>query len=91
MKRFRGHIDILEGSEAAGCKSNVVSCLRSLPLEDLLAMTQQFPRWKPVLDSGLGTSLSIMPLDQLTALLTGQYKGHHLRPPVTRVTMYMYF
>jgi hypothetical protein len=46
-------------------------------VEELLAVTQQFPRWKPVLDGALGPSLALMPLDQLTALLTGQYKAHN--------------
>jgi hypothetical protein len=58
----------------------VVKCLRGLPVEDLLAVTQQFPRWKPVLDGPLGPSLAVMPVDQLTALLTGQYKAHNLPP-----------
>jgi hypothetical protein len=58
----------------------VVKCLRGLPVEELLAVTQQFPRWKPVLDGALGASLAVMPVDQLTALLTGQYKAHNLLP-----------
>jgi hypothetical protein len=49
-------------------------------VEELLAVTQQFPRWKPVLDGALGPSLAVMPVDQLTALLTGQYKAHNLLP-----------
>jgi hypothetical protein len=61
----------------------VVKCLRGLPVEDLLAVTQQFPRWKPVLDGVLGPSLAVMPVDQLTALLTGQYKAHNLLPIIS--------
>jgi hypothetical protein len=76
-------IAISDVSEAAGCETDVVKCLRGLPVEDLLAVTQQFPRWKPVLDGALGASLAVMPVDQLTALLTGQYKAHNLLPIIS--------
>jgi len=66
-------------SEAVGCKSNVVSCLRGKAAADLVAMTQQFSTWTPVLDGVLGPSMALMPLDQLTAFLSGQYKGWNCR------------
>jgi hypothetical protein len=83
-RRLIRKIAISDFSEAAGCKTDVVKCLRGLPVEDLLAVTsQQFPRWKPVLDGALGPSLAVMPVDQLTALLTGQYKAHNLLPIIS--------
>lgn len=68
-------------SEAAGCNTDVVKCLRAQSVEQLVALTQQFPTWRLVVDAALGDGRAVMPLDQLTALLSGQYKAEDPAPP----------
>jgi hypothetical protein len=72
-----------EYSEAAGCKTAVLTCLRGKSAEELVALSEQYFTWIPVIDAPLG-GMAVMPQDHLTALLTGQYKAkaHGKMPPI---------
>jgi hypothetical protein len=63
-----------EHSEAAGCKVNVLTCLRGKSAEELVVLGEEYSTWLPAIDAPLA-GMAVMPQDHLTALLTGQYKA----------------